>query len=379
MLDYETLRVIWWVLLGTLLIGFAIMDGFDLGAAILEPFVGKEDEERRVVVNALGPVWEGNQVWLILGGGAIFAAWPYLYAVAFSGFYLAMFLVLAALILRPVAIVYRSKVQHALWREIWDWAFFVSGLVPALIFGVALGNALIGVRFHFDGTMRMSYEGDLFDLLNPFSLLCGLVSVTMITMQGSTFLAAKTTAPVADRAAFFARWAAIATIVLFALGGLWMVLGIDGYSFSSTFVPDGPSNPTLKSVVVEQGAWLKNYAAHPAFLAAPILGFVGAGLTVFLLAAGRNGLAFCASSLSVAGIVATVGASMFPFLLPSSIDPNVSLTVWDASSSQLTLMIMLIATGIFLPIILLYTAFVYRVLRGKVTKDYVLENSKTAY
>jgi cytochrome d ubiquinol oxidase subunit II len=379
MLDYETLRVIWWVLLGTLLIGFAIMDGFDLGAAILEPFVGKEDEERRIVVNALGPVWEGNQVWLILGGGAIFAAWPYLYAVAFSGFYLAMFLVLAALILRPVAIVYRSKVQHALWREIWDWAFFVSGLVPALIFGVALGNALLGVPFHFDGTMRMSYEGDLFDLLNPFSLLCGLVSVTMITMQGGTFLAAKTAAPVADRVAIFARWAAIATIVLFALGGLWLALGIDGYSFSSALAPDGPSNPTLKSVVVEQGAWLKNYAAHPAFLAAPILGFVGAGLTVLLLGADRDGLAFCASSLGVAGIVATVGASMFPFLLPSSIDPNVSLTVWDASSSQLTLMIMLIATGIFLPIILLYTAFIYRVLRGKVTKDYVLENSKTAY
>jgi len=251
--------------------------------------------------------------------------------------------------------------------------------VPALIFGVALGNALLGVPFRFDETMRMSYEGNLFGLLNPFSLLCGLASVAMITMQGGTFLAAKTTAPVADRAALFARWAAMATIVLFALGGLWLVLGIDGYSISSTLAPVGPSNPTLKTVVVEHGAWLKNYATYPAFIAAPVLGFVGATLTVLLLGAGRNGLAFCASSLSVAGIVGTVGASMFPFLLPSSVDPNVSLTVWDASSSQLTLMIMLIATGIFLPIILLYTAFIYRVLRGKVTKDYVLENSKTAY
>jgi cytochrome d ubiquinol oxidase subunit II len=376
---YETLRIIWWALLGTLLIGFAIMDGFDLGAAILQPFVAKDDDERRVVINALGPVWEGNQVWLILGGGAIFAAWPYLYAVAFSGFYLAMFLVLATLILRPVAIVYRSKVHHALWREIWDWAFFISGLVPALIFGVALGNALEGVPFRFDETMRMSYEGTLFGLLNPFALLCGFTSVAMIVMQGGTFLATKTAPPVGERASFFARWAAVATIVLFALGGLWLMLGIDGYAITSALATEGPSNPTLKAAAIEHGAWLKNYAAHPAFLAAPILGFLGAALSMVFLTAGRNGLAFCMSSLSVAGVVATVGVSMFPFLLPSSIDPNVSLTVWDASSSELTLTLMLIATGVFLPIIVLYTAFIYRVLRGKVTKDYVSENSKTAY
>jgi cytochrome d ubiquinol oxidase subunit II len=379
MLDYETLRVIWWVLLGLLLIGFAIMDGFDLGAAILMPFIGKTDEERRVVVNALGPVWEGNQVWLILGGGAIFAAWPYLYAVAFSGFYLAMFLVLAALILRPVAITYRSKVQNTLWRAIADWALFISGLVPALIFGVALGNALRGVPFRFDETMRMTYDGNLFGLLNPFALLCGLASVAMLIMQGGAFLAAKTDEPVAERAAHFGRIAALATIVLFALGGLWVAFGINGYAISSVLTPEGASNPMTKTVAVQAGAWFKNYGLYPASLAAPILGFIGTALAALLLAGKRHGLAFLASSLGVAGIVTTVGVSMFPFLLPSSLDPNASLTVWDASSSRLTLMIMLIVTCIFLPIIICYTAFVYRVMRGRVLKSYVLENSKTAY
>ena len=379
MLEYETLRLVWWVLLGLLLIGFAIMDGFDLGAAILMPFVGETDDERRVVVNALGPVWEGNQVWLILGGGAIFAAWPYLYAVAFSGFYLAMFLVLAALILRPVAITYRSKVTNPLWRSIWDWALFVSGLVPALIFGVALGNALLGVPFRFDDTMRMTYAGNLLGLLNPFSLLCGLASVAMLTMQGATFLTAKADAPVDERAASIGRAAATATVVLFAIGGIWLAFGLNGYAITSTLTPDGPSNPLLKTVAIEHGAWLKNYALHPIFLAAPILGFAGAVLAIPMLAARRDGLAFLASSISTAGIIATVGASTFPFLLPSSLEPKASLTVWDASSSQLTLMIMLIATGIFLPIILAYTAFVFRVLRGRVTKNFIAQNSKTAY
>jgi cytochrome d ubiquinol oxidase subunit II len=379
MLDYETLRIIWWVLLGVLLIGFAIMDGFDLGAAILAPFVGKTDDERRMVINALGPVWEGNQVWLILGGGAIFAAWPYLYAVAFSGFYLAMFLALAGLILRPVAITYRSKVEDPRWRRIWDWAFFVSGLVPALIFGVALGNALRGVPFSFDDTMRMNYEGNLFGLLNPFSLLCGLTSVAMLTMQGATFLAAKAGEPVGERAGRCGRIAAAATMLLFAIGGVWLTYGIDGYAITSTVAPDGPSNPLLKTVAVEHGAWLKNYAHYRFFLIAPILGFLGTLLAIPLLAMERHGLAFVASSLGCAGIVATVGASTFPFLLPSSLTPNASLTVWDASSSQLTLMIMLIVAGIFLPIILAYTAFIFRVLRGRVLKSYVTENSKTVY
>ena len=181
--EYEIFRVIWWAILGVLLIGIAVMDGFDLGAAMLMPFIGKTDNERRVVINTVGPVWEGNQVWLILGGGAIFAAWPMLYAVSFSGFYFAILLLLLSLILRPVGFKYRSKLTNPSWRGFWDWALFVGGLVPALVYGVAFGNVLQGVPFTFDDTLRMTYGGSLLALFNPFALLCGIISVTMLVMQ----------------------------------------------------------------------------------------------------------------------------------------------------------------------------------------------------
>src|ERR1700751_3165148 len=165
--DYATLRMIWWVVLGVLLIGFATTDGFDMGVGALLPFVAKTAAARRVAINTVGPVWEGNQVWFILGGGAIFAAWPALYAVSFSGFYLAMFAILFALILRPVAFKYRSKRESARWKAGWDWALFIGGFVPSLIFGVAVGNVLQGVPFRFDDDMRIYYEGSFFALLNP--------------------------------------------------------------------------------------------------------------------------------------------------------------------------------------------------------------------
>jgi cytochrome d ubiquinol oxidase subunit II len=379
MLSYEILRLIWWALLGVLLIGFAVMDGFDLGTAILLPFVGRTDAERRVAINTVGPVWEGNQVWFILGGGAIFAAWPTLYAVAFSGFYLAMFLVLCALILRPVAFKFRSKLANPTWRAVWDWALFVGGLVPALIFGVAFGNVLEGVPFRFDETMRMTYEGTLFGLLNPFALLCGLVSVAMLTMHGGAYLALKAAAPVSDRAALFARGAALALIALFLVGGLWTAFFVDGFTIAGAIAHDGPSNPLMKQAGKAAGAWMFNYGRQPLTLAAPILAFAGAGLAIWSLGARRNGLAFIATGLSVAGVIGTAGLSVFPFMLPSSLDPSASLTVWDASSSRLTLFIMLIATLIFLPLILAYTAWVYRVLRGRVTLAYIADNTTTTY
>ncbi len=191
MISYETLRLIWWLLIGILLVGFAITDGFDLGTGILLPFAGKTDLERRVIINSIGPVWEGNQVWLILGGGAIFAAWPQLYAVSFSGFYLAMFVILVALIVRPVAFKFRSKREDPRWRARWDAALFVGGFVPALICGVAIGNVLQGVPFRFSPDMHIFYDGTFFALLNPFALLCGLVSVAMLVMHGATWLQAE--------------------------------------------------------------------------------------------------------------------------------------------------------------------------------------------
>jgi cytochrome bd ubiquinol oxidase subunit II len=366
--DYATLRVIWWLLLGVLLAGFAVTDGFDLGAAIWLPFLGRNDGERRIVINSFGPVWEGNQVWLILGGGAIFAAWPMVYAVAFSGFYLAMFLVLCTLILRPVAIKYRSKHPAARWRAAWDWALFVAGLVPALVFGVAVGNALLGVPFRFDGDLRMIYEGGLLGLFRPFAVLTGLVSVAMLAMHGGAFLASKAASPVTERARKAATLSALVLVVLFAAAG-WAATQVEGYRLVGALAHDGPSNPIGKHVVQAVGAWLDNYRAQPWLAAVPALGFLGAALTTLTLAFKWDKLAVLCSGLAVAGIVATAGVSMFPFILPSTLDPSVSLTVWDASSSRSTLIIMLVATLIFMPIILLYTAFVYRVLRGRVSAD----------
>ena len=379
MFDYEILRLIWWALLGILLIGFAVTDGFDLGAAVLLPFVARTDIERRVVINTVGPVWEGNQVWFVLGGGAIFAAWPPLYAAAFSGFYLAMFLVLCALILRPVAFKFRSKLINPTWRAIWDWALFIAGLVPSLVFGVAFGNVIEGAPFRFDETLRMTYEGTFLELLNPFALLCGLVSLAMLVMHGGVWLALKAEEPVAARAVCFGRRAALIMLVLFLLAGAWVALGIDGYAISGTLAHDGPSNPLLKHVTRASGAWMNNYAVYPWMVAAPLFAFVGALGAAALLGARRNVLALIASALSVAGVIATAGCSLFPFLLPSSLDPNASLTVWDASSSRLTLAIMLGATVLFLPIVLLYTSWVYRVLRGRVTSAYVTDNPHGTY
>ena len=379
MFDYESMRLIWWALLGILLIGFAVMDGFDLGVAILLPYVARTDVERRILINTVGPVWEGNQVWLILGGGAIFAAWPILYATAFSGFYLAMFVVLAALILRPVAFKFRSKVAHARWRTIWDTAIFVSGLVPALIFGVAFGNVIEGVPFRFDDTLRMTYEGGLFGLLNPFALVAGLISVGMLTLHGASYLALKASGALVPRAIQVSRVVAPVTIVLFLLAGAWVAFGIDGYVVTSQLPHDGPSDPLLKLVTRQAGAWLSNYRIFPWTMAAPILAIAAFATTPMMLRAGRAGMAFIVSGTGVAAVIATAGLSIFPFLLPSSLEPRASLTVWDASSSHLTLEIMLFATAVFLPLIVLYTAWVYRVLRGPITAAFVEGNSHSVY
>ena len=380
LIDYEILRVIWWLLLGVVLIGFAVTGGFDLGTGALLPFVAKTDIERRVVINSIGPVWEGNQVWLILGGGAIFAAWPPLYAVSFSGFYLAMFATLFALILRPVGFKYRSKRESTAWRTGWDWALFIGGFVPALIFGVAIGNVLQGVPFHLNDDLRIFYDGTtLFELLNPYAILCGLVSVAMLVMHGAAWLVLKTDGPVAVRARGFGSIAALATTVLFALGGVFLWLGIDGYRFTSEIVTDGPSNPLSKTVEVAGGVWFANYAAHPWMMLAPALGLVFPLVAFVLLRVRREVLALLSSSLAIFGIIATVGLTMFPFILPSSVDPKSSLTVWDASSSHMTLFIMLVVALIFIPIIVAYTSWVYRVLWGKVDEKAIRDDSGHAY
>ncbi len=265
------------------------------------------------------------------------------------------------------------------WRKIWDWAFFVSGVVPALVFGVAFGNLFLGVPFRFDDTLRVTYQGGLLGLLNPWALLCGIVSVAMLAMHGGAWLAYKTEGALARRAQWAASWAALAVIVLFSLAGLWLAHGINGYVIRGGIDPAAPSNPLNKSVVETAGAWLANYRAYPATIAAPTLAYLGAALAWFLLRAERRLAAFVASGCGVAGIIATAGFSLFPFLLPSSLDPRSSLTVWDASSSQTTLFIMLIATLVFLPIVIFYTGWIFRVMRGPVTAEAIRRDEHALY
>jgi cytochrome d ubiquinol oxidase subunit II len=365
-IEYDALRVIWWALLVVLLIGFAVMDGFDLGVAALLPVLGRTDAERRVLLNTVGPVWEGNQIWFILGGGAVFAAWPPLYATAFSGFYLAMFLVLVALILRPVGFTFRSKLPHPAWRALWDWALCGGAAVATLVFGVAMGNVLVGVPFHFDARLLPIYEGGFFGLLNPFALLCGLTSVAMIGMHGAGFVAVKTGPDLAARAHRVAAACAAALVVLFLAAGAWLVLGLGGYAIGGGIVPNGPSNPLAKTVTTGPGLWWDGMLARPWAFGAPVAAVGAALLALVLHRAGQARAAFLAGAVAVAGVVATPAVTAFPFLLPSASHPDHSLTVWDASSSQFTLFLMFVATVVLLPVVLAYTAWVFRVLRGPV-------------
>jgi cytochrome d ubiquinol oxidase subunit II len=372
-LDYEILKLIWWLFVGVLLIGFAITDGMDMGVGNLLPFLGKNDDERRVMINTVGPHWDGNQVWLITAGGAIFAAWPAVYAAAFSGFYVAMLLVLFALFFRPVGFDYRSKLGDQRWRKAWDWGLFVGGAVPSLVFGVAFGNLLLGVPFHLDELLRPYYTGSFFALLNPFALLAGIVSFSLLTMHGGIWLQMRTSGELSERVKGYIQWTGIAAMAAFALAGIWLVAGIDGYTITAQPAIDSLPNPLAKTVEIGSGAWLDNYATYPLSLLFPALGFSGVILTILLSKANRPGWGFLSSSLAITGVIMTAGASMFPFIMPSSSNPGSSLTVWDAPSSHLTLTVMFWAVVIFLPIVISYTLWNYRKMWGKLSVEEMQE------
>ena len=368
--DYGTLRLIWWALLGVLLIGFAIMDGFDLGVAMLHPFVPRTETQRRVLLNAIGPVWEGNQVWFILGGGAIFAAWPLLYAASFSGFYLAMMLVLLGLILRPVALTFRGKIELFRLAERLGHGCF-SSPVSFRRWCSASPSAICcwEPRSISTSRLQLEYEGDLLGLLNPFALLCGVVSVAMLTMQGASFLASKSEGEVARRAAWFGAGAALmprrAVVDRRRLGraAAWMGLSCRATS-------------TRRGRPIRSGkAWSRKPAGGSTTSATRHRALPRRLSPIWALLErpsrsprARRKLALLSSSVAVAGVIATAGFSLFPFLLPSSSHPDHSLTVWDASSSPTTLSLMLVAALFFLPIVLAYTGWVFHVLRGPVTE-----------
>ena len=376
--DYETLKIIWWLLVGALLIGFAIMDGHDMGVCSLLPFVGKDDEERRVIINTIGPHWEGNQVWFITAGGAIFAAWPMVYATAFSGFYWALMAVLWALFFRPVGFKYRSMIHNPTWRKAWDWGLFVGSFIPAVVFGVAFGNLFLGVPFSFNNHLVSTYTGSFWALLNPFALLCGLISASMLIMQGGAYLAHRTLDEVQNRTLNYAAISSMVMAVLFVLAGVW-IQSIDGYHITSPIDPQALPNVLNKEVTRQAGAWMANYHQYPLAWAFPALGVIMPIVTAILLKARKTLSAFIASSIAVLSVIMTAGVALFPFVMPSSSDPRSSLTVWDSVSSHLTLMIMLVVVVVLLPMIVGYTSWAYSVMRGKVTKAYVREQEHSLY
>ncbi|MGB5986697.1 MAG: cytochrome d ubiquinol oxidase subunit II [Desulfobacterales bacterium] len=377
--DYLTLKLIWWLFVVVLLVGFALLDGFDLGVGTLLPFVARSDTQRRVLFNAIGPTWEGNQVWFITAGGALFAAWPLVYAAAFSGFYWALLLVLFALFFRPVAFDYRSKISDPRWRTAWDWGMFVGGAVPALVFGVAFGNLLQGVPFEYDDLLRSRYTGTFFQLLNPYALLVGVVSLTMLAMHGAVYLQMRTEGEIQQRAQKAGLILGIVFMAAFALAGVWQAYGLEGYRVVTMADPNGVVTVWDKAVETVSGGWLHNFTDQPGLIAAPGLAFVGAMLALILCNSGRPGLGFVCSALSVSGVILTATLGLFPFIMPSSTSPNTSLTIYDAVSSHHTLNIMFIAVVVFLPIVLLYTAWVYRVMRGKITEAAIEEQTHSMY
>lgn len=379
MLDYETLRIIWWIFIGVLLIGFSIMDGQDMGVGTLLPFLGKNDTERRCMINSVAPHWDGNQVWLLTGGGAIFAAWPLMYATAFSGFYWAMLLVLLTLILRPVGFDFRGKIANERWKRCWDAGLFLGSAVPPLIFGVAFGNLLQGVPFHFDESLRPIYTGSFRALLNPFALLCGLVSLGMFIFHGANYLVLRTDGALQQRARRTGLIFGLLTALLFIAVSLWGWFGIEGYRIVGDIAHDAPSTPLAKQVVCESGAWLQNFSDVPALWIIPALGLIATLLGARYCGRGCGKAAILCSSLTMLCLVLLPLVAMFPFVMPSSSDPAAGLTLWDCTSSQLTLFIMLIVTVILLPIVLIYTTWAYRVMSGKITADYIRANDQQLY
>lgn len=377
-MDYETLKLAWWALIGVLLIGFAITDGFDMGVGILLRVVARTDVERRVLINTVGPHWEGNQVWLITAAGAIFAAWPMVYAAAFSGLYAALVITMLALFCRPAGFDFRSKVEDRRWRNVWDWGLTIGGLVPPLIFGVVFGNLLLGLPFELDDSLRPSYHGSFWGLLKPFALIAGLLSVAMMAMHGGTWLQMKTEGLLLARVRSATQLAAAAVILLFALAGIWLLLGIDGLHIVESRPVGEAMTPLMKVVAEGNSGWQANFHTMPLLWAIPALGLLAAAATL-LLTRRESNLAFVASALCITCVILSAAVALFPFVMPSSRNPNVSLTLWDAVSSELTLGLMLVAAAIFVPVILLYTAWCYRRMYGRVSKQYIEDNSHSSY
>ncbi|SNZ11065.1 cytochrome bd-I ubiquinol oxidase subunit 2 apoprotein [Persephonella hydrogeniphila] len=333
-----TLEGIWFLLAGFFLVGYALTDGFDLGTGILTIFT-KKDENRQVLYNAVAPVWDGNEVWLIAGGGMLFAAFPIVYAASFSGFYIAIFLVLWALIGRAVAFEYRNKKESPLWRKIWDWIYWIGNFVPALLFGVAVGNAVIGVPIDQEGV----YHGSFWTLLRPSPILMGIVGIFMFLMHGSGYLLRKTEGEVFNLARKTAYIAFFGFIISLILTDFLLVI----------------TAPELYS----------NYFRYPIFWIAPVLIFLGLAIYFSTLVSKKYQKVIYGSTLVTIGTVLTIALASYPVLMRSTLNPQYNLTIWNSASSHITLTVMLVVTLTIMPVVIFYTAYVYRVFKGKVSSE----------
>lgn len=332
------LQTLWFILIAVLFTGFLFLEGFDYGVGILLPFVAKNDDERRVVINSIGPVWDGNEVWLLTAGGAMFAAFPNWYATLFSGFYLALFLILIALIVRGVAFEFRSKDNHPRWRGLWDGAIFIGSLVPALLWGVAFGNILRGVAID----ESMTYVGSFFDLLNPYALVGGLVTLSLFILHGALFLELKVDGVIRERVKTIARRAWLPVTLLAVI---FVVL-----SLFETDIRDNFNVTSVAGLVIAVGALL---------------------FTGYSIFQGRFGRAFFGTGLTVVGVVALIFGTLFPRVMPSTL--GFDLTIYNASSSEYTLQVMTVIALTVVPIVLAYQAWTYWVFRKRLTMQSKLE------
>jgi cytochrome d ubiquinol oxidase subunit II len=379
MFDYESLRIIWWVFIGVVAIAFTLTEGFDFGVGTLLPFLGRNDVERRVIINTVGTTWEGNQVWLVLLGGAIFAIWPAVYATLFSGLYVAMMLVLFSLFFRPAGFDYRSKLEHPTWRSAWDYCLFLGGTLPPILLGVLVGNLLLGLPFHLDQDLRTFYTGTFWALLSPFALLCGVIGLILTTFHGALFLKWRTEGVIHERARKAVHRLGLLLIMTLCLATLWVLAGIPRPELLTIAGHGSPSNPLQKTVLQVGPGWWPHFQANPWMLTAPILGFLGI-FSAWVLGRGKGtASAFYANSIGIIGVLLTLGFGLFPFLLISSTSPNSSLTLWDSTSSEMTMLIAFWITVVFLPIVLLYTRWVYKIIWGPVTEKAILDDRHTLY
>lgn len=381
MLDYIFLKIAWWLIMGMVLIIYATTAGYDAGITMIMPFLRRETD-RRIVLNTSAPVWDGNLSWIVFAGGGLFVVWPVVYSTAFSGMYAAMLCILWSLFFRPTGFDYRGKINHHRWRRFWDAGLLISGGLPVFIFGVAMGNCLIGFPFYFDTTTFQNYyTGNFFGLLNGFALLSGVASVLMVLMHGSVYMQQHTEGGLRalGRKLFFIF--SILLFVCFSIAGLYIAFRMSGYTLIAS-PEDATLYPANNIVSYTKGAWLASYLVYPWKYYPPIIAYVALLVAWLANYFRRIVLCFWASAFTVGGMIATVGATLFPFLMPSSIMPSQSLTVWNSTSSQYALNIMLYVASILFVVIFIYKIFAFRTIWSKkhtITEKDLEENEHTFY